>query len=162
MGFFSKLLGKDDSADVDFEYQGGRLSLDYSPSGMVLNGRCISLPSNISEFTAILGRARKIKTKQGSNYTWDDQGVYCYTRDGKTVHTFGIFFMKGEIDLETHPKNSYDGEFTINGQDWKAQLANGENAAVLASLRLGAYTATGEFASFVDPSNYSVVEFGIN
>lgn len=162
MGFLSKLFGKDDPAEVDFEYQGERLSLDYSPSGMVLGGRCISLPADISEFTSILGKARRVKTKMGANYTWDKLGVYCYTRDGKKVHTFGVFFRQGEIELETLPKNLYDGEFTINGQDWVAQLAKGENADVLISLRLGAYTATGEFACFGDPSSYSVVELGLS
>lgn len=161
MGFLSKLFGKNDPADADFEYQGGRLSVDYSPSGMVLGGRCISLPADISEFTAILGRARNVKTKVGANYTWDKLGVYCYTKDGRTVHTFGVFIMQGEIELDTHPKSRYDGELTINGSDWFSQLATGVNAEVLAQLRLGPYNVTGEYASFGDTSRYSVVEFGI-
>ncbi len=156
MGFLSNLFKKKD------EIQGSgviseRLVIDYSSQGININGRSIQLPANLSEF-AFLGEPRKISTKAGVNYAWDNLGVHCYTRDRGMVSCFGVTMNKGEFSNETNARSLFGGDLTISGQDWKVEIQRGQNTEVLTMLDLGDYSVAAEYCVFLDSSKYSVVE----
>ena len=156
MGFFAKLFGKKKSVEV-FDYVNNKLVIDYYAAGITINGKVITLPTDISAFD-FLGEARKVKTKAGINYSWDEAGVYCYTRNKGKVHCFGIALKKGELELETTPHKFYAGEVTINGRSWEEVVAQGEQTEFFMKALCGGYSVVAEFCQFMDPSAYSNLE----
>ncbi len=159
MGFFSDLISKIFGKKEQYpqvDYANFQLTIDYADDGITINGKKITLLADFGEF-AFLGEPRKIKTKAGINYAWDELGVHCYTNDNK-VRGFGVAMNKGEVDVETNPRNLYKGTLTINGRDWKTEVDKGEQTEVLTLLRIGNYSVAAEYCEFMDNSKYSVVE----
>lgn len=157
MGIFSWLFNKNN--EETFDYHNNRLCIDLSYQGININNKIITLPATMSDLT-FLGKPRKIKTKVGVNYTWDDAGVYCYTRGKeKKVVCVGVAVKQGELELKTTPRSMYDGVLTINGRDWQTEIVKGEETEVLTQLAIGEYLVSAEYCNFMDSSAFSNIEF---
>lgn len=158
MGLLGKLLKKKHPADADFEYNGTRITLDMSSAGVRLNGKILTLPTQISELVGILGRTKRTKSKTGIDYLWDELGIFCRTTDGETVKTFGVYIRDGEKMPPNIPLTPYDGEFTVNGNNWLSELDKGVKSNKGTLLSLEGYSIRGLYAYYDDSSLYSLVE----
>ena len=142
------------------------LTLDVSENGLLLNGSAITLPCDISELTAVLGKADKTsfgevkrdmfdedideealaqlnaQTAQRACYTWNALGMHCHTDDGVTVNTLSL--RMNDSTLMKHPdyyaKTMFSGTFTINGRPWLKQFEKGDKSEDTTELILGEYS----------------------
>lgn len=78
------------------------------------------------------------------NYTWDDLGIYCYTRNGKVISSFGFMF-RNTLELKHSPKKMFSGVLTINGQPWQEAIMQGVDSEFFRELVLGGYTVIAEY-----------------
>lgn len=155
MSVFAKLFKKETVIAPDRE----TMVVDCNFAGVSINGRAITLPAKLSDL-AFLGEARKVKTKAGVNYAWDDLGMYCYTRkDGKMIHCIGIFLKESELfHTETTPKRTFGGRVTVGDKAWREVMDQGEKTEVYSKVVQGRYSIVAEYTAFMDSSDYGVLE----
>ena len=93
------------------------------------------------------------------NYYWDNTGVMCYTRNGKTVHTIAVKVNKSELSTSDDNKMMlYRGRLTVNGMDWEAVMRQGSNTEFFYRITLGRLSAVAEYGDFMDDTVLSGVE----
>ncbi len=142
------------------------LMLDVSENGLLLNGTSITLPCDVAELSAILGKPDKTsfgevkrdmfyedideealaelneQTAQRACYTWNELGMHCHTDDGVTVNTLSL--RMNDSTLMKHPDyyatTMFGGTFTINGKPWLKQLEKGDKSEDTTELILGEYS----------------------
>ena len=99
------------------------------------------------------------------NYTWDDLGIYCYTRNGKVISSFGFMF-RNTLELKHSPKKMFSGVLTINGQPWQEAIMQGVDSEFFRELVLGGYTVIAEYTDpfsgeTPDDGGYNCVEISL-
>ncbi|MGN0670958.1 MAG: hypothetical protein ACI4JZ_10455, partial [Oscillospiraceae bacterium] len=77
MGFFGKLFGGKKP-----KINSRELVLDIAESKLIVNGKPVDIPCHLSVLTNIFGKPRKFvgKNRENINFTWDNLGIYCYTK----------------------------------------------------------------------------------
>ena len=155
MSIFSVLFGKKTKPSI----MSDNLMIDMNQLGIYVDNHQIQLPCNIKELEAVFGGARKVSTKVGMNYYWDNTGVMCYTRNGKTVHTIAVKVNKSELSTSDDNKMMlYRGRLTVNGMDWEAVMRQGSNTEFFYRITLGRLSAVAEYGDFMDDTVLSGVE----
>lgn len=158
--------------------------LSLTPKGINLKGTRITLPANINSLKALLGEPRvtvyepnDIGVPANINYTWDEQGIYCYTKGGENVHAIGIQISTGGFKLKHTPTKCCREKIMINGIDWLDAMRNGERCKldegtefeieIFRRVWSGKYSAVSEFSeegSGKDskPDDFSMIEIQID
>ncbi len=139
--------------------------IDVRDNGFIINGQRLEVPLIISEFEAVLGKARGVRFKMSerdlelmrlvlhedgsgrTNYAWDELGMMCYTNNGTVVNTFGVIFSKPCVITDATPGFLYGGSFTINGADWFDVILGGVDQGTSRHARVGDLTLC---AAYID------------
>lgn len=155
MGLFSFLFGKKTKPSV----MSDNMSIDMNQLGIYVDNTHFPLPCDIGALEGAFGGARKVKTKVGMNYFWDNTGIMCYTRDGKNVHTLAVKVNKSELSTaEDNKMTLYKGRLTVNGMDWESVMRRGKRTEFFYRITLGNLSAVAEYGDFMDDTTLSGVE----
>ncbi|MDE7231092.1 MAG: hypothetical protein K2N56_11485 [Oscillospiraceae bacterium] len=129
--------------------------VDVRDDCFLINGQRLEVPSVISEFETVLGKARGVKFEMSSrdlelmkflmnedgsgrtNYAWDELGMMGYTNNGTTVKTFGVVFKKPRVITDATPDFLFGGKFTVNGADWYDFISGGVDRGTSRHARVG-------------------------
>lgn len=127
MGFFDLFKNLFGGAKPTIDTSG--FTIDVAKNVMSVNGKAVEIPCHIDMLCKTFGKARKFVGENGANvnYTWDDLGLYCYTRGNGIVHCIGIKVNKGDMELKYDPRTLYKGTLTINGMPWEQTMFEGED-----------------------------------
>lgn len=155
MSIFSLLFGKKNKPSIASD----NLNIDMNQLGVYVDNVQFTLPCNIKELEAFFGTARKVRTKVGMNYYWDNTGVMCYTRDTKTVHTLAVKVNNSELSTAEDKKMTlYRGILTVNGMNWESVMRTGSKTEFFFRIVLGNMSAVAEYGDFMDDTVLSGVE----
>ncbi len=131
MGFFSSLFGRKKS-----KFKADELDINVTGDAIIVNGIKVDVPCLLQSLNAIFGKPRKFCGRAGNtNYTWDDLGVYCYTKGNNVVYCFAVKTNLCAIDpsgnpaepLGFDPKSPFVGKLCIMGAPWEEVMYGGEN-----------------------------------
>ena len=132
--------------------------VDVRDDCFLINGQRLEIPSAVSEFEAVLGKARGVKFELSgvdldflkfvmnedasgrTNYAWDELGMMGYTNNGTTVKTFGVVFKKPRVITDATPDFLFGGKFTVNGADWYDVISGGVDRGTSRHARVGKLT----------------------
>lgn len=160
MNLFSNLLNvfkKEKTSSVP----ANQFQIDLTPLGVEINKTTYTLPLSLDVLVSLFGTPRKTD-KFNMVYSWDNLGLYCYSKDKETAHTFGILMKRKKETPKLSPKHPFSGSLTICQSDWKTKIELGEDMEVLRQLALGDYMVIAEYLSFETCSDYESVEFTSN
>lgn len=155
MSIFSLLFGKKTKPSI----MSDNLSIDMNQLGIYVDNTHFPLPCDICLLKSFFGDTRKVKTKVGMNYYWDNTGIMCYTRDGKTVHTLAVKVNNSDLSTaEDNKMTLYKGRLTVNGMDWETVMRRGKSTEFFYRITLGNLSAVSEYGDFMDDTVLSGVE----
>lgn len=165
MGFFGKLFGGK-KPKINAE----ELVLDITEDKLFVNGKAVDIPCHISVLTNIFGKPRKFvgKNRENINFTWDNLGIYCYTKGNSVVYCIGVKVNCGDISTDLDPKNTFTGTLTIGGEPWEEFMASGEDMEVARQKNYCGYSLFSEYADMENGDKngyrgaYSGVEFQLS
>jgi cell wall assembly regulator SMI1 len=89
--------------------------LELSKNGFQINNVNIEFPIDIKVLKQALGDSRYIKKKYNHIYTWDDQGIMAFSKEGDQVESLAVEFEVREYDYCA--KSIFTGEFIFNGEE---------------------------------------------
>ena len=165
MGFFGNLFGRKKPI-----INAQELVLDITEDKLIVNGKAVDIPCHLSVLTNIFGKPRKFvgKNRENVNFTWDNLGVYCYTKGNSVVYCFSVKVNRGDIKIDFDPKPLFAGTLTIGGEPWEELMGGGEDREV---GRHRDYFGLSLFSEYTDMDNgdkngyrgaYSGVEFQLS
>lgn len=129
MGFFD--FFKDLFGGSKPKYAPEELNINITDTSVSINGNIIEVPCHLDRLKAFFGKPRKFVGKSGNiNFTWDDLGVYCYTKGNNVVYCIAVKAHKGDIVTDTDPRSMFKGVLTINGEPWEEVMHGGEDLDV--------------------------------
>lgn len=145
----------------------GELVLDVTGEKLIINDKPVDIPCHLSVLTGIFGKPRKFvgKNRENINFTWDNLGIFCYTKGNSVVYCIGVKVSRGDISTDFDPENTFVGTLTIDGEPWEEFIASGEDMEV---GRRRQYLGLSLFSEYADMENgdkngchgaYSSVEF---
>ncbi len=146
MGFFSKLFGrKKNSISAKGKISADELDINIIEDVFVINGTRIEIPCMLDSFIEVFGKPSRVAKKYNDIYTWDELGVYCYTRSGnKVVFCFTVRTgPKQRFDFQ--PNSVYIGKLTINGASWVEAVSGGEDTDVSHRIELGGFKINADY-----------------
>lgn len=162
MGFFGNLFGGKKP-----KINAGELVFDVTGEKLIINGKAVDIPCHLSVLTGVFGKPRKfVGKKHGNvNFTWDNLGIYCYTKGNNVVYCIAAKVKRGDIQTSYDPKTLFAGKLTVGGEPWEEFMASGEDMEV---GRRRQYLGLSLFSEYADMENgdkngchgaYSGVEF---
>jgi len=89
--------------------------LELSKTGFQINNINIEFPIDITVLKQALGDFRYTKKQYNHIYTWDDQGIMAFSKEGDKVESLAIEFEVREYDYCA--KSIFRGEFIFDGQE---------------------------------------------
>ena len=150
------------------------LEIALCENNMVINGASADIPTHISVLEKMPGKPRRVAYPKDSrkkdplylrtvNYAWDRLGVYCLTKNGSVVHTFGILMSDGELYSRHFPREFFCGSLTICEMPWEQAFKTlpyyGKQNSVFKRLEVGYYTVCGGYIEKNSPEKgYMLVE----
>ncbi|MBZ4044104.1 SMI1/KNR4 family protein [Flavobacterium hibisci] len=102
--------------------------IELSKTSFQINGTTIEFPIDITILQEALGNSRYVKKKYNHIYTWDDQGIMAFSKEGNKVESLAIEFKVKEYDYCA--KNIFTGEFIFDGEDLFQYYNNNKNQLV--------------------------------
>lgn len=80
-------------------------------------------------------------------YTWDELGIFCYSRGGKLLDSLGVVLDRSRKTAPQTPKSVFSGTFTIEGAEWLSAVKSGKNVCGQHYIKeIGAYSVFAEYA----------------
>lgn len=143
MGLFANLFGRKNP-----KINAQELVLEITEGKLIVNGKAVDIPCHLSVLTNIFGKPRKfVGKKHGNvNFTWDNLGIYCYTKGNSVVYCFGVKVNCGGISTDLDPKTTFKGTLTIGGEPWEEFMAGGEDMEVARQRKYCGYSLFSEYA----------------
>lgn len=143
MGLFANLFGRKKP-----KINAQELVLEITEGKLIVNGKAVDIPCHLSVLTNIFGKPRKfVGKKHGNvNFTWDNLGIYCYTKGNSVVYCFGVKVNCGGISTDLDPKTTFKGTLTIGGEPWEEFMAGGEDMEVARQRKYCGYSLFSEYA----------------
>ena len=89
--------------------------LELSKTGFQINNINIEFPIDITVLKQALGESRYIKKQYNHIYTWDDQGIMAFSKEGDKVESIGLELELREYDFCA--KSIFTGEFIFEGEE---------------------------------------------
>ncbi|UPZ15299.1 SMI1/KNR4 family protein [Flavobacterium humidisoli] len=89
--------------------------LELSKTGFQINNINIEFPIDITVLKQALGDFRYTKKQYNHIYTWDDQGIMAFSKEGDKVESLAVEFEVREYDYCA--KSIFTGEFIFDGQE---------------------------------------------
>lgn len=147
MGFFANLFGGKKP-----KINARELVLDITEGKLLVNGRAVDIPCHLSVLTKIFGKPRKFigKNRENINFTWDNLGIYCYTKGNSVVYCFAVKVNRGDITTDFEPKNTFTGTLLIGGEPWEEFMSGGEDFEVARQREFCGYSL---FSEYTDMEN---------
>jgi len=102
--------------------------LELSKTGFQINNIKIEFPIDITVLKQALGDFRYTKKQYNHIYTWDDQGIMAFSKEGDKVESLAIEFEVREYDYCA--KNIFIGEFIFDGQELFQYYEDNKNQLV--------------------------------
>lgn len=150
------------------------LDIAIDENKLTINGVAVDIPTHISVLKKFLGKPRRVAYPKDSqrkdplyvravNFVWDKHGVYCLTKNGSVIHTFGILLREGVLRSRHFPRQLFCGSFTICGMSWEEAFKilpyYGKQNPVFKRLEIGYYTVNGGYIEKNSPEKgYMLVE----
>ncbi len=145
MGFFSSLFGRKKS-----KFRAEELDINVRCGTIIVNDKALALPCLIDSFKEFLGKPRKFDNHSANViFTWDEFGIYCYTKRGsRVVFCLGVKTKpNAEMPLDYDPESMFKGRLTVNGENWEQVVFSGEDEEVGRSKSID---NLGFFAEYAD------------
>lgn len=89
--------------------------LELSQNGFLINNVNIEFPIDIKVLKEALGDSRYTKKKYNHIYTWDDQGIMAFSKEGDQVESLAVELELREYDFCA--KSIFTGEFIFEGEE---------------------------------------------
>jgi len=102
--------------------------LELSKTGFQINNIKIEFPIDITVLKQALGDFRYTKKQYNHIYTWDDQGIMAFSKEGEKVESLAVEFEVREYDYCA--KSIFTGEFIFDGQELFQYYENNKNKLV--------------------------------
>lgn len=158
--FFKSLFGGGKS-----KYAPEELDINITDNAICINGNTIDCPCHLDALKKLFGKPRKfVGKKHGNiNFTWDELGVYCYTKGNNVVYCFAVKAKQGDIVTDVDPKRMFKGRLNINGAPWEEVMYGGEDLEVARERTVGGLSLFSEYADMDkgDSEGYSGAYTGV-
>lgn len=139
--FFKNLFGGAKSKFAPEE-----LNIDITSNVININGNIIDVPCHLDALKKFLGKPRKFVGKSGNiNFTWDELGLYCYTKGNNVVYCMAVKANFGEIQTDFDPKKLFKGKLTICGAPWEEVMHGGDDLEVARERTLDGLSLFAEY-----------------
>lgn len=102
--------------------------LELSKTGFQINNINIEFPIDITVLKQALGDFRYTKKQYNHIYTWDDQGIMAFSKEGDKVESLAVEFEVREYDYCA--KSIFTGEFIFDGQELFQYYEDNKNKLV--------------------------------
>ncbi len=102
--------------------------LELSKTGFQINNIKVEFPIDITVLKQALGDFRYTKKQYNHIYTWDEQGIMAFSKEGDKVESFAIEFEVREYDYCA--KSIFTGEFIFDGHELFQYYENNKNLLV--------------------------------
>lgn len=144
--FFKNLFGGSKKPSIDAE----KLVVDITETVITINGKAVDVPCHLQSLSNIFGKPRKFVGKSGNvNFTWDDLGMYCYTKGNNVVHCIAVKAnLSDEQNLSFEPKTLFKGTLTICGMPWEEVMHEGDDLEVARQRDIGGLSLFSEYVDF--------------
>ncbi len=121
--FFRNLFGGGNSPKLD----PAAVSINITDKQIMVNGTPVDVPCHLDVLKKLLGSPRKTvgKNRENINFTWDDLGIYCYTKGNNVVYCIGVKVKFGSIKPNTDPRSTFRGTLTIGSEQWEEVMHGG-------------------------------------
>ncbi len=127
MGFFAQLFGR-----KKCKFSPEALDISITEDTLIINGSRLEIPCHLDMLKSQFGKPRKFDNRQANViFTWDEIGIYCYTKGNNVVFCLGIKTKPNtEVPFEYDPKSMFKGRLCINGESWERFISAGEDEEV--------------------------------
>lgn len=102
--------------------------LELSKTGFQINNINIEFPIDITVLKQALGESRYLKKQYNHIYTWDDQGIMAFSKEGNKVESLAVELELREYDYCA--KSIFSGKFIFEGQELFHYYENNKNQLV--------------------------------
>ncbi|MHC0447808.1 SMI1/KNR4 family protein [Flavobacterium sp. 3-218] len=102
--------------------------IELSKTGFQINSINIEFPIDITVLKQALGDSRHIQKKYNHVYTWDNQGIMAFSKEGNHVESLAIEFEVREYDYCA--KSIFSGEFIFDGEELFRYYENNKNQLI--------------------------------
>jgi cell wall assembly regulator SMI1 len=135
--------------------------LELSKTGFQINNINAEFPIDITVLKQALGESRYLKKQYNHIYTWDDQGIIAFSKEGDQVESLAIEFEVRDYDYCA--KSSFTGEFIFDGQELFQYYENNKNQLVklFKGDRSGAFILNG-ISVWFDKENGKITSLSIS
>lgn len=123
--FFRNLFGGNKHPEPD----PASLFVNITDKQIMVNCTPIDIPCHLDVLKKMLGKPRVTvgKNRENVNFTWDNLGIYCYTKGNNVVYCIGVKVNPGGFKTNTDPRNTFKGSLTICGEQWEEVMYDGED-----------------------------------
>jgi len=140
--FFKNLFG-----GAKPKYAPEELDINITDSAISINGNTVDCPCHLNELKKLFGKPRKSASRSGNvNFTWDELGVYCYTKGNNVVYCFAVRVNLGGIATDFDPKCMFKGRLNINGAPWEEIMYSGEDMEIARACEVGGLSLFADYA----------------
>ncbi len=144
--FFKNLFGK----KYVCRFAPEQIDINITGDMIIVNDNKIEIPCHLDRLKELFGQPRKFVGVSGNvNYTWDDIGVYCYTKGNNVVFCIAV---KSQVNSEMlfayDPKSMFKGKLSINGENWEQVMHEGADEDVARSRLVDNLSLFAEYVDF--------------
>jgi hypothetical protein len=93
------------------------LEINIIESGISINKQSFTFPIAFLDLENILGKPRTKITENNIIHTWDDMGIYVYSKDRINIFELAIQIIKYK-DWIFLPLKSFSGKLTVDGENY--------------------------------------------
>ncbi|MBY0413309.1 MAG: SMI1/KNR4 family protein [Bdellovibrionales bacterium] len=91
------------------------IKIELSENNFLINNHSFKFPILIENLSKVLGEARRTVKKYNIIYSFDEHGIMAFSKNDKTFDGIMLFYIKEKFD--TSPKNVFEGEFILAGEE---------------------------------------------
>lgn len=124
------------------------LDINITDNAISINGNIVDCPCHLDALKTLFGKPRRSASKAGNNvnFTWDELGIYCYTKGNNVVYCFAIRVNQGGIKTDFDPKRMFQGRLNINGLPWEEVMYGGEDMEIAKACEVGGLSLFADYA----------------
>ncbi|WP_125722808.1 SMI1/KNR4 family protein [Flavobacterium ustbae] len=135
--------------------------IELSKTGFQINNINIEFPIDITVLKQALGDSRHIQKKYNHVYTWDNQGIMAFSKEGDQIESLAVEFEVREYDYCA--KSIFSGEFIFDGEELFHYYENNKKQLVklFKGDRSGAFILNG-ISVWFDKENGKITSLSIS
>lgn len=93
------------------------MQIQLNGNSLLINGEPMQFPLHIEKLQYLLGNARLNEKKQNHIYTWDDLGIFAYSKNGEAVEVLALDIAPGDYDFS--PAATFNAQLLIEQTHYK-------------------------------------------